>query len=160
MGPVANVKKKIFSLQDTKRTADKLGLRGWVMNTEQGTVVGVAQGPTTALDKMWVSVVNFYYASPDRWFRPHLWCCVLYGHAGAGAGAWKESSTDSNWERPRLSLFRPISASQRHQSRYKRNSAQALRLHAKPLYCLPRPKDAVSRNSKTVCSFGLWGTIV
>jgi len=52
MGPVANVKKKIFSLQDTKRTADKLGLRGWVMNTEQGTVVGVAQGPTTALDKM------------------------------------------------------------------------------------------------------------
>ena len=34
----------VFFRKYTKKEADKLKLTGWVMNTEKGTVVGVADG--------------------------------------------------------------------------------------------------------------------
>ena len=34
----------VFFRKYTKKEADKLGLFGWVMNTDKGTVVGVAEG--------------------------------------------------------------------------------------------------------------------
>ena len=34
----------VFFRKYTKKEADKLGLSGWVMNTDNGTVVGVAEG--------------------------------------------------------------------------------------------------------------------
>jgi len=37
----------VFFRRDTARTAESLGIRGWVKNTEQGTVVGVAQSDQT-----------------------------------------------------------------------------------------------------------------
>jgi len=36
----------------TKRVAEKLGLKGWVQNTKQGTVVGQAEGPARRLAKL------------------------------------------------------------------------------------------------------------
>lgn len=39
----------VFFRKYTKKEADKLKLTGWVMNTEKGTVVGVADGPETDL---------------------------------------------------------------------------------------------------------------
>ena len=34
----------VFFRKYTKKEADKLGISGWVMNTDKGTVVGVAEG--------------------------------------------------------------------------------------------------------------------
>lgn len=42
----------IFFRKHTQKRATDLGLKGWVMNTAQGTVVGQLQGPTMAVRKM------------------------------------------------------------------------------------------------------------
>lgn len=38
--------------QYTQSEANRLGLRGWCMNTRQDTVKGVMQGPTAKVDEM------------------------------------------------------------------------------------------------------------
>ena len=42
----------VFFRKYTKKEADKLKLTGWVMNTEKGTVVGVADGE--GLNYLWI----------------------------------------------------------------------------------------------------------
>ncbi|RWS23237.1 acylphosphatase-1-like protein, partial [Leptotrombidium deliense] len=39
-------------LQYTAEKAKELGLRGWCMNTKQGTVSGIIQGERSAVDQM------------------------------------------------------------------------------------------------------------
>ncbi|XP_065829516.1 acylphosphatase-2-like [Oscarella lobularis] len=50
----------VFFRKNTQETARKLGLVGWVRNTEKGTVVGVIQGPNEKLQKMktWLKEVG------------------------------------------------------------------------------------------------------
>lgn len=50
----------VFFRKHTQRRASELGLKGWVMNTAQGTVVGQIQGPNNAIDqmKMWLEKVG------------------------------------------------------------------------------------------------------
>uniref|UniRef100_A0A7S0MKF8 Acylphosphatase n=1 Tax=Cryptomonas curvata TaxID=233186 RepID=A0A7S0MKF8_9CRYP len=42
----------VFFRKYTQKTAKQLGLVGWVMNTEHGTVVGEAQGDATKLTEL------------------------------------------------------------------------------------------------------------
>ncbi|CAK1555443.1 unnamed protein product [Leptosia nina] len=42
----------VFFRKYTKQQADKLGLRGWCMNTSRGTVQGQMQGPSDKVDSM------------------------------------------------------------------------------------------------------------
>lgn len=42
----------VFFRKHTQKKAWDLGLKGWVMNTTQGTVIGQLQGPTMAVGKM------------------------------------------------------------------------------------------------------------
>lgn len=42
----------VFFRKHTQRRASELGLKGWVMNTAQGTVVGQMQGPPAAVEDM------------------------------------------------------------------------------------------------------------
>ena len=43
----------VFFRQSAKAEAERLGLRGWVANREDGRVEGVAEGPQEAVDR-WV----------------------------------------------------------------------------------------------------------
>ena len=45
-----------FLSQHTQLIANKYGLKGYVKNTERGTVVGTLQGPSDAVDSMCVCV--------------------------------------------------------------------------------------------------------
>ncbi|CAG4974999.1 unnamed protein product [Parnassius apollo] len=42
----------VFFRKYTKQQADKLGLRGWCMNTSKGTVQGQIQGPSDNVESM------------------------------------------------------------------------------------------------------------
>ncbi|KAJ2949044.1 hypothetical protein O0L34_g5985 [Tuta absoluta] len=42
----------VFFRKHTQRRASELGLKGWVMNTAQGTVIGQMQGPVASIDNM------------------------------------------------------------------------------------------------------------
>lgn len=42
----------------TKKQATNLGLRGWCMNTQQGTVQGIIQGEERAIQEMYVTYLN------------------------------------------------------------------------------------------------------
>ncbi|XP_041979422.1 acylphosphatase-1-like [Aricia agestis] len=42
----------VYFRKYTQITALDLGLKGWVMNTAQGTVIGQCQGPKTAVEDM------------------------------------------------------------------------------------------------------------
>ncbi|KOB70019.1 Acylphosphatase [Operophtera brumata] len=44
----------------TQRKATELGIKGWVMNTAQGTVIGQLQGPLGAIEdmKIWLQKVG------------------------------------------------------------------------------------------------------
>lgn len=43
---------KVFFRKCTQEQGKSLGLRGWCQNTQNGTVIGTVQGPTTDVDKM------------------------------------------------------------------------------------------------------------
>lgn len=42
----------VYFRKHTQRRAIELGLKGWVMNTAQGTVIGQLQGPLGAIEDM------------------------------------------------------------------------------------------------------------
>ena len=42
----------VFFRKYTKKEADRLHLTGWVMNTSHKTVIGVAEGQTTAVNEL------------------------------------------------------------------------------------------------------------
>lgn len=42
----------VYFRKHTQRKAIELGLKGWVMNTAQGTVVGQLQGPPESVERM------------------------------------------------------------------------------------------------------------
>ncbi|CAG9561972.1 unnamed protein product [Danaus chrysippus] len=46
----------VFFRKHTQKKATELGLKGWVMNTSQGTVIGQMQGSQIAIDgmKVWL----------------------------------------------------------------------------------------------------------
>ncbi|XP_050682185.1 acylphosphatase-1-like [Leptidea sinapis] len=50
----------VYFRKHTQKKASELGLKGWVMNTPQGTVVGQMQGPQRAVDdmKIWLQQVG------------------------------------------------------------------------------------------------------
>ncbi|XP_063383489.1 acylphosphatase-2-like [Cydia fagiglandana] len=50
----------VYFRKHTQKKALELGLKGWVMNTAQGTVVGQLQGPPKALQdmKVWLQEVG------------------------------------------------------------------------------------------------------
>lgn len=50
----------VFFRKHTQRRASELGLKGWVMNTAQGTVVGQMQGPPMAIEdmKIWLQKIG------------------------------------------------------------------------------------------------------
>ena len=50
----------VFFRKHTQQQAVQLGLRGWVMNTAEGTVVGEAQGAPAAVQRMatWLAEVG------------------------------------------------------------------------------------------------------
>ena len=43
-----------------KEKGQDLGLKGWVQNTPQGTVIGIAQGPEEEIEQMkiWLSTIG------------------------------------------------------------------------------------------------------
>lgn len=45
----------------SKEKAQELGLKGWVQNTQQGTVIGVVQGPEEEIEQMkiWLSTIGY-----------------------------------------------------------------------------------------------------
>mmetsp|Transcript_17331 Transcript_17331/g.18070 ORF Transcript_17331/g.18070 Transcript_17331/m.18070 type:complete len:97 (-) Transcript_17331:39-329(-) len=51
---------KVYFRKFTQEKAQELGLKGWVQNTEQGTVIGVAQGPEEDIEqlKVWLATVG------------------------------------------------------------------------------------------------------
>ncbi|XP_028171270.1 acylphosphatase-1-like [Ostrinia furnacalis] len=50
----------VYFRKHTQRKATELGLKGWVMNTAQGTVIGQLQGPQGAIEDMkaWLQKVG------------------------------------------------------------------------------------------------------
>ncbi|XP_067135003.1 acylphosphatase-2-like isoform X2 [Centruroides vittatus] len=50
----------VFFRRDTRETAQKLNLKGWVKNTRHSTVVGTVQGEKSAVDEMkhWLSHIG------------------------------------------------------------------------------------------------------
>ncbi|CAH1981176.1 unnamed protein product [Acanthoscelides obtectus] len=42
----------VFFRKYTEKEANKLGLKGWCMNTSQGTVKGVIEGPSSKVDEI------------------------------------------------------------------------------------------------------------
>lgn len=50
----------VYFRKHTQKKATELGLKGWVMNTAQGTVIGQIQGPPVAVDdmKIWLQKVG------------------------------------------------------------------------------------------------------
>lgn len=50
----------VYFRKHTQRRAAELGLKGWVMNTAQGTVIGQLQGTQAAIDEMkgWLQKVG------------------------------------------------------------------------------------------------------
>ena len=50
----------VFFRKYTRQQAIRLGLRGWVMNTAEGTVSGEAHGPRAAVEQMaeWLSTTG------------------------------------------------------------------------------------------------------
>lgn len=50
----------VFFRKHTQRRASELGLKGWVMNTAQGTVIGQAQGSPSAVEdiKIWLQKIG------------------------------------------------------------------------------------------------------
>ncbi|XP_026734415.1 acylphosphatase-1-like [Trichoplusia ni] len=50
----------VFFRKHTQRKANELGIKGWVMNTAQGTVIGQMQGPQGAVEDMktWLQKVG------------------------------------------------------------------------------------------------------
>ncbi|XP_047991705.1 acylphosphatase-2-like [Leguminivora glycinivorella] len=50
----------VYFRKHTQKKAQELGLKGWVMNTAQGTVVGQLQGPPKPLQdmKVWLQMVG------------------------------------------------------------------------------------------------------
>jgi len=50
----------VFFRKHTRQQAIRLGLRGWVMNTTEGTVSGEAHGPRAAVEQMsdWLSTTG------------------------------------------------------------------------------------------------------
>lgn len=50
----------VYFRKHTQRKATELGLKGWVMNTAQGTVIGQLQGPLGAIEdmKIWLQKVG------------------------------------------------------------------------------------------------------
>lgn len=58
----------VFFRKHTQRKATDLGLKGWVMNTSQGTVVGQLQGPSVAVNEMknWLQTVGSPKSKIDK----------------------------------------------------------------------------------------------
>ena len=56
--------------QNTKEKAQRLGLVGWVRNTEGKTVAGKIQGPAEQIEQMWVGADTIAFLSI-------LWTCTL-----------------------------------------------------------------------------------
>ncbi|XP_059048509.1 acylphosphatase-1-like [Achroia grisella] len=50
----------VYFRKYTERKATELGLKRWVMNTAQGTVIGQLQGPQNAIDdmKIWLQKIG------------------------------------------------------------------------------------------------------
>ncbi|XP_072949204.1 acylphosphatase-1 [Epargyreus clarus] len=50
----------VYFRKHTQRKATELGLKGWVMNTAQGTVIGQLQGTQNAIDdmKIWLQKIG------------------------------------------------------------------------------------------------------
>lgn len=50
----------VYFRKHTQRKATELGLKGWVMNTAQGTVIGQLQGPQRGIDdmKIWLQKIG------------------------------------------------------------------------------------------------------
>lgn len=50
----------VYFRKHSQKKAMDLGLKGWVMNTAQGTVIGQMQGPREAIDnmKLWLEKVG------------------------------------------------------------------------------------------------------
>lgn len=47
--------------QYTQQEASKLGLKGWCMNTENGTVQGVIQGDLDKVNEMFVYALGIFH---------------------------------------------------------------------------------------------------
>jgi acylphosphatase len=58
----------VFFRKHTQLIANKYGLKGYVKNTERGTVVGTLQGPSDAVDSMkeWLSKVGSPQSKIDK----------------------------------------------------------------------------------------------
>ncbi|CAH0675396.1 unnamed protein product [Chilo suppressalis] len=64
----------VFFRKYTKQQADKLGLRGWCKNTDEGTVLGHVQGPTDKVESMmqWLKTTGSPSSQIDKAeFRNH-----------------------------------------------------------------------------------------
>ncbi|CAK1551055.1 unnamed protein product [Leptosia nina] len=58
----------VYFRKHTQKRATELGLKGWVMNTAQGTVVGQLQGPPNAVEdmKLWLQKVGSPKSKIDK----------------------------------------------------------------------------------------------
>lgn len=58
----------VYFRKHTQKKAIELGLKGWVMNTAQGTVIGQIQGPLGAIDdmKIWLQKVGSPKSSIEK----------------------------------------------------------------------------------------------
>ncbi|XP_045516596.1 acylphosphatase-1-like [Pieris brassicae] len=58
----------VFFRKHTQKKASDLGLKGWVMNTPHGTVVGQVQGPQGTVDdmKVWLQKIGSPKSKIDK----------------------------------------------------------------------------------------------
>lgn len=58
----------VFFRKHAQKKATDLGLKGWVMNTPQGTVIGQVQGPQGAVDdmKLWLQKIGSPKSKIDK----------------------------------------------------------------------------------------------
>ncbi|XP_038209768.1 acylphosphatase-1-like [Zerene cesonia] len=58
----------VFFRKHTQKKAQELGLKGWVMNTPQGTVIGQLQGPHNAVEdmKIWLQKIGSPKSKIDK----------------------------------------------------------------------------------------------
>ncbi|CAH1638184.1 unnamed protein product [Spodoptera littoralis] len=66
----------VYFRKHTQKKATELGLKGWVMNTAQGTVVGQIQGPAVAVEDMktWLQKME----ALRRMQQIPQWHCMRY----------------------------------------------------------------------------------